>query len=101
MTYKKDFFKTKGEEIDDLFLEYIVAVMEDLQHPAFIEEWIRNIDAAAYEKIYTKMKIYHQLRSKLIVTIKQNDGQKASWKVSIGYLFLISWSSLQTGQRMI
>ena len=36
MTYKKDFYKTKGEEIYDLFLEYIVAITEDLEHPSFI-----------------------------------------------------------------
>ena len=24
--------------------------MDDLEHPALIEEWVQNIDAAAYEK---------------------------------------------------
>ena len=51
--------------------------MEDVEKPALTEEWIENLDAAAYEKIYTKMKSYHQLRRKWIVTIKQNTGQKA------------------------
>ena len=50
MTYKQDFYKTKEKEIYDLFLEYLVPVMEDIEHPALIEEWIQNIDAAAYEK---------------------------------------------------
>ena len=49
MTYKKDFYKTKQSEIDDLFLEYLVSVMKDLEHPAFMEEFIQNLDAAAYE----------------------------------------------------
>ena len=29
--------------------------MEDLENNVLIEEWIQNIDAAAYEKNYTKM----------------------------------------------
>ena len=37
MTYKQDFYKTKDKEIDDLFLEYIVPVMDDLENPAWIE----------------------------------------------------------------
>ena len=56
MTYKKDFYKTEEREIDDLFMEYLVPIMEDIEHPTMIEEWIQNLDAAAYEKIYTKMK---------------------------------------------
>ena len=24
--------------------------MKDIEHPAFIEEWIKNLDATAYEK---------------------------------------------------
>ena len=66
MTYKQDFYNTKHKEIDDLFLEYLVPVMKDLEHPAFIKEWIQNLDAAAYKNnIYqdeklpsTKKKIY-------------------------------------------
>ena len=50
ITYKQDFYKTKQNEIDDLFLEYLVPVMKDLEHPAFIEEFIQNLDAAAYKK---------------------------------------------------
>ena len=53
-----------------MFLEYLVPVMEDIKHPELTEEWIQNLDSAAYKKIYTKMKIYHQLRIKLIVIIK-------------------------------
>ena len=76
MTYKQDFYKTIESEIDGLFLEYLAPVMKDLDHPALIKEWIQNLDAAAYEKIYTKMKSYHQQRRKFIVIIKQNVGQK-------------------------
>ena len=33
-----------------LFLEYIVPVMDDLEHSAMIEEWIQDLDAADHEK---------------------------------------------------
>ena len=71
MKYKQDFYTTKEKEIYDLFLEYLVPVMEDIKHTAFIKERIQNLDAAAYKKIYTKMKSYYQLRRKFIVMIKQ------------------------------
>ena len=59
-TYKQEFYKTKQSEIDNFFLEYIVLVMKDLEHPALIKEWIQNLDAAAHGKIYTKKRSYHQ-----------------------------------------
>ena len=50
MTYKQDFYKTKLSEIDDLFLEYLLPVMKDLEHPALIKEWIQNIDETNLHK---------------------------------------------------
>ena len=32
-----------------MFLEYLVLVMENIEHPTLIKERIQNIDAAAYE----------------------------------------------------
>ena len=40
MTYKQDFYKTKKSEIDGFFLEYLVIVMKEIEHPALTEEWI-------------------------------------------------------------
>ena len=51
LIYKQDFYKYKKREIDELFIEYLVTIMEDLDHPMLIEECKQNIDAAAYEKI--------------------------------------------------
>ena len=42
MTYKQDFYKTKQKEIYGLFLENLAPVRKDLEHPALIEEWIKN-----------------------------------------------------------
>ena len=50
MIYKQDFYKNKEKEIDNFYLEYLVPVMDDLDHPEFIEEWKQNIDASAYEE---------------------------------------------------
>ena len=52
--YKQDFYKNTEKEIYDLFFEYLVPVMDDIDHPALIWEW-KNIDATTNEKIYTKM----------------------------------------------
>ena len=50
LIYKQDYYKYKQEEIYDLFIEYLVSIMNDIDHPALIEEWKQNIDAADYGK---------------------------------------------------
>ena len=37
LIYKQDYYKDKQEEIYDLFIEYLVLVMEDIDHPALVE----------------------------------------------------------------
>ena len=55
---KQDFYKNKEKEIYELFLEYIVTVMDDLDHHALIKEWKQNLDASAYEKnLYKDVKL--------------------------------------------
>ena len=51
LIYKQDYYEDKLKEIDELFIEYLVPIMDDIDHPALIEEWKQNVDAAAYEKI--------------------------------------------------
>ena len=48
--YKQNFYHDKQNEIDILFDEYNVPLLDDLDHPALIEEWKQNLDAAFYEK---------------------------------------------------
>ena len=51
--------------------------MDDLDHPAFIEEWKQNLDTAAYKKIlYTDVEL-PSIKKKLIVMIKHNTGQNS------------------------
>ena len=38
LIYKQDFYKDKQKEIDDLFIEYLVPIMEDHDHHTLIEE---------------------------------------------------------------
>ena len=35
--YKQEFYKNKENGIDDLFLEYLFPVMDNIEHPEFIE----------------------------------------------------------------
>ena len=48
--YKKYLYKDKQKKIDGIFIEYLVPVMDNLDHTGLIEEWRQILDAAAYEK---------------------------------------------------
>ena len=51
--------------------------MENIDHPAFIEEWKQNLDTAAYEKnLYKDVKL-PSIKEKFIIMIKHNTGQKS------------------------
>ena len=42
--------------IINIFSAYIVPLLKDINHPVFLQEWILNLDAAAYEtNIYSYM----------------------------------------------
>ena len=56
LIYKKDFYKYKQEEICEIFIEYLVPIMEDIDHPALIEERKQNLDADTYEKSKSRCK---------------------------------------------
>ena len=51
--------------------------MDDIEHPALIEERKENLDAAVYEKNLYKYVRLTSIRKKLIAMIKQNTSQKA------------------------
>ena len=80
LIYKQDFYKDKQKEIDEIFIEYLVVIMVDLNHYVFIEEW-KNLDADAYEKnlkqdlklLSIKKKIDHNDKTKYwIKSIKES-----------------------------
>ena len=49
--YSTDNYNDQTEEMDRLFRTYITLQMKEIYHPAIIQEWKLNIDAAEYEKI--------------------------------------------------
>ena len=49
--YKQYYYEDKLKEIYDIFIEYLVPIIDNIDHPALIEERKRNIDASSYEKI--------------------------------------------------
>ena len=58
----------KQDEIDNLFYEYHVPLLNNLDPRAFIEEWKQNIDAAPYENFNKGIKLPSN-KKKLIVMI--------------------------------
>ena len=48
LIYKQEFYKEKQKEIYDLFIEQLVPIMDDTDHPELIWEWKQNLDAYAY-----------------------------------------------------
>ena len=60
-----------------MFLEYLFPVLEDIENPAFVKEWMQNTNAVAYEKYRYKDENVPSIRKKMIVIIKQNTDQKA------------------------
>ena len=77
MTYKQDLYINKEKDICDLFLECLVSFIDDIEHPALIDEWKQDIDAAAYEKnLYKDVKL-PSIQKKLIVMMKKNTGPKS------------------------
>ena len=51
LIYKQELYKDL-KKIDDFFIEYLVPIIDNIDHPTLTEEWKQNIDAAAFEKIY-------------------------------------------------
>ena len=49
LIYKQDYYEDKIREINEIFIDYLVPIMDDIDHPALIEEWKQNIDADSYE----------------------------------------------------
>ena len=55
LIYKQNFYHDKIDEINTIFYEYHIPLLNNLDHPALIEEWKRNLDTAAYKKHSNKI----------------------------------------------
>ena len=61
--YKQYFYKNRKKETHDLFLEYIVTVMDDLDHLYFIEE---------SKKILMMLSMKNQYKDVSLSSLKKN-----------------------------
>ena len=59
-----------------IFSTYVAPQIEEIHHPALLQEWKLNIDAAEYEK-YMKDNMYKSSEKQLIVLIVINTGQNS------------------------
>ena len=48
--YSTDNYSDQTEKMDRLFKTYITPHLKEIYHPAILQEWKLNIDAAEYEK---------------------------------------------------
>ena len=55
LIYKKDYYEDKLKEIDDLFIGYLVPIMDDLNHPLLIYNGKKILMRLLKKIIETKM----------------------------------------------
>ena len=48
-SYIKIKYNDKGEIVNNIFSTYVEPLLNDINHPSFLQYWKINIDAAAYE----------------------------------------------------
>ena len=51
-SYTNKYFNDKKEEIINIFSAYVGAQINKIHHPAMLQEWKLNLDAADYKNIY-------------------------------------------------
>ena len=54
--YKQNFYHDKKYEINKLFVEYHLPLLNYINNPSLIQEWKRNLDTSDYEKHLNKEK---------------------------------------------
>ena len=69
--YQTDNYNDQTEEMDRLFRTYITPQTKEIYHPAILQEWKLNIDAAEYEN---NMTLSHVPSLKKIVLTILNTG---------------------------
>ena len=56
-SYIQIYFNDKKKIIINIFSAYVLSLLKDINHPALLQEWKLNLNAAAYE-IDIDAKIY-------------------------------------------
>ena len=77
-----------------LFSTHITPQIKEIYHPAIIQEWKLNIDAAEYEK---KTILTHVTSTKKKIIVKMNSNTSLSQlnRLCNGFLFLKLWNILE------
>ena len=73
-SYIKKDYNDKKETMINIFSEYVEPLLNNINHPALLQEWKLNIDAAEY-KINIYANLYKPSENKLIVIIVTDAGQ--------------------------
>ena len=68
-------FNDKKKTIIKIFSAYFVPLLKDINHPAFLQEWKLNLDAAAYERNIDANMSKLSLKNKLIFMIATCTGK--------------------------
>ena len=68
-SYSTDKFNDQKEAMDRLFRTYITPQIKEIYHPAIIQEWKLNIDAAEYEKNMTLTHVPSTKKNVIVLTI--------------------------------
>ena len=77
--------------MDSLFITYVTPQIKETYHPAIIQEWKLNIDAAEYEKNMTLSHVPSYIK-KLIVLMISNTGLSQLNQLFNGLLFMKLWN---------
>ena len=73
-SYTTQEFNTKKEQMSTIFNTYVTPEIKEINHPAFLQEWKLNIDAAEYERDKVANMYKPSEKIKLIVLIITNTG---------------------------
>ena len=49
-SYNQTLYNDKQEIINNTFIIYVEPLLDDINHPALVQEWKLNLDTVAYEK---------------------------------------------------
>ena len=83
-----------------LFITYVTPQIKEIYHPAIIQEWKLNIDAAEYEKNVTISHVPSYFK-KIIVLMISNTGLRQLNQLFNGFLFMPLWNILKMSCKMI
>ena len=84
-----------------IFNTYVTPQIKEINHPAFLQEWKLNLDAAEYEQ-NLKANMYKPSEKNKFNRVDNQKHWPASTKIKrSGFIFLTLWNILQIKFKMI